>query len=38
VLFLAVVIGAAAYSLGERAKPFVDFTTSVFEVVQRYPD
>ena len=36
VLFLAVVIGAAAYSLGDRAKPFVDFTTSVFEVVQRY--
>lgn len=36
VLFLAVVIGAAAYSLGDKAKPFVDFTTSVFEIVQRY--
>ncbi|MEC3978122.1 dicarboxylate/amino acid:cation symporter [Amycolatopsis sp. H20-H5] len=36
VLFLAGVIGAAAYSLGDRAKPFVDFTTSVFEIVQRY--
>ncbi|WP_329071500.1 dicarboxylate/amino acid:cation symporter [Amycolatopsis sp. NBC_01480] len=36
VLFLAVLIGAAAYSLGDRAKPFVDFTTSVFEIVQRY--
>ena len=36
VLFLAVVIGAAAYSLGDKAKPFIDFTTSVFEIVQRY--
>ncbi|WP_158892038.1 dicarboxylate/amino acid:cation symporter [Amycolatopsis anabasis] len=36
VLFLAVIIGAAAYSLGDRAKPFVDFTTSVFEIIQRY--
>ncbi|PXY37285.1 dicarboxylate/amino acid:cation symporter [Prauserella flavalba] len=36
VLFLALVIGAAAYSLGDRAKPFVDFTTSVFEIIQRY--
>ncbi|MFI5606269.1 dicarboxylate/amino acid:cation symporter [Amycolatopsis sp. NPDC051903] len=36
VLFLAVLIGAAAYSLGDKAKPFVDFTTSVFEIVQRY--
>ncbi|AHH98406.1 dicarboxylate/amino acid:cation symporter [Kutzneria albida] len=36
VLFLAVVIGAAVYSLGEKAKPFVDFTSSVFEIIQRY--
>lgn len=36
VLFLAVVIGAASYSLGDKAKPFVDFTHSVFEIVQRY--
>ncbi|MFF0146862.1 Na+/H+-dicarboxylate symporter [Amycolatopsis sulphurea] len=36
VLFLAVVIGAAAYSLGDKAKPFVDFTTSLFEIIQRY--
>jgi Na+/H+-dicarboxylate symporter len=36
VLFLAVIIGAAAYSLGDKAKPFVDFTSSVFEIVQRY--
>ncbi|UJW33344.1 dicarboxylate/amino acid:cation symporter [Saccharothrix sp. AJ9571] len=36
VLFLAIVFGAAAYSLGDRAKPFVDLTTSVFEIVQRY--
>ncbi|WP_020668174.1 dicarboxylate/amino acid:cation symporter [Amycolatopsis nigrescens] len=36
VLFLAVIVGAAAYSLGERAKPFVSFTTSVFEIIQRY--
>ncbi|MFC9257626.1 dicarboxylate/amino acid:cation symporter [Amycolatopsis thailandensis] len=36
VLFLAVLIGAAAYSLGDKAKPFVDFTSSVFEIIQRY--
>ncbi|GAA3539839.1 dicarboxylate/amino acid:cation symporter [Amycolatopsis ultiminotia] len=36
VLFLAVLIGAAAYSLGDKAKPFVDFTNSVFEIIQRY--
>ncbi|RJQ83762.1 dicarboxylate/amino acid:cation symporter [Amycolatopsis panacis] len=36
VLFLAVVIGAAAYSLGDKAKPFVDLTTSLFEIIQRY--
>ncbi|MCP2234670.1 dicarboxylate/amino acid:cation symporter [Prauserella halophila] len=36
VLFLALVIGAAAYSLGERAAPFVDVVTSVFEIIQRY--
>lgn len=36
VLFLALVIGAAAYSLGERAAPFIDVVTSVFEIIQRY--
>jgi len=36
VLFLALVIGAAAYSLGDRAKPFVDVVSSVFEIIQRY--
>ncbi|MFD8499675.1 dicarboxylate/amino acid:cation symporter [Amycolatopsis sp. NPDC059657] len=36
VLFLAVIIGAAAYSLGDKAKTFVDFTTSAFEIIQRY--
>jgi Na+/H+-dicarboxylate symporter len=36
VLFLALIIGAAAYSLGDRAKPFVDFTRSAFEIIQRY--
>ena len=36
VLFLAVLVGAAAYSLGDKAKPFVSFTTSVFEIIQRY--
>ncbi len=36
VVFLAVIAGAAAYSLGERAKPFVDLNASVFEIVQRY--
>lgn len=36
VLFLALIIGASAYSLGDRAKPFVDFTASVFEIIQRY--
>ncbi|QWF79360.1 dicarboxylate/amino acid:cation symporter [Amycolatopsis sp. CA-230715] len=36
VLFLALVLGSAAYALGDKAKPFVDLTTSVFEIVQRY--
>jgi Na+/H+-dicarboxylate symporter len=36
VLFLAVLIGAAAYSLGDTAKPFIDFTASAFEIIQRY--
>lgn len=36
VLFLALIVGAAAYSLGDRTKPFVDFTSSVFEIIQRY--
>ncbi|OLT41345.1 sodium:proton antiporter [Saccharomonospora sp. CUA-673] len=36
VLFLALVIGAASYSLGERAEPFVNVVSSVFEIIQRY--
>ncbi|RZQ62890.1 dicarboxylate/amino acid:cation symporter [Amycolatopsis suaedae] len=36
VLFLAILFGAAAYSLGDRAKPFVDLAESLFEIVQRY--
>ncbi|GAA1975489.1 dicarboxylate/amino acid:cation symporter [Amycolatopsis minnesotensis] len=36
VLFLALILGSAAYALGDKAKPFVDLTTSVFEIVQRY--
>lgn len=36
VVFLAVVAGAAAYSLGDRAKPFVELNGSLFELIQRY--
>ncbi|MGW0894989.1 dicarboxylate/amino acid:cation symporter [Saccharopolyspora sp. NPDC002578] len=35
VVFVALIIGAAAYSLGDTAKPFVDFNRSAFEVIQR---
>lgn len=35
VVFVALIIGAAAYSLGDTAKPFVDFNRSLFEVIQR---
>jgi len=36
VVFLAVIVGAAAYSLGDKAKPFVELNASVFAIVQRY--
>jgi Na+/H+-dicarboxylate symporter len=36
VLFLALIVGSAAYSLGDRAKPFVEFNNAVFEIIQRY--
>lgn len=35
VVFVALLIGAAAYSLGDRAKPFVAFNESLFEIIQR---
>ncbi len=35
VVFVALIIGAAAYSLGDTAKPFVEFNRSLFEVIQR---
>lgn len=35
VVFVALVIGAAAYSLGDKAAPFVAFNRSAFEVIQR---
>ncbi len=35
VVFLALLVGAATYSLGEPAKPFVALNRSVFEIIQR---
>lgn len=35
VVFVALLIGAASYSLGDKAAPFVEFNRSVFEVIQR---
>ncbi|MCU1627982.1 MAG: sodium:proton antiporter [Pseudonocardia sp.] len=35
VVFVAVLVGVAAYVLGERAAPFVTLTRSVFDVVQK---
>ncbi|MEU6131723.1 dicarboxylate/amino acid:cation symporter [Saccharopolyspora sp. NPDC047091] len=35
VVFVSLIIGAAAYSLGDTAQPFVDFNRSLFEVIQR---
>ena len=35
VVFVALLVGAAAYALGERAEPFVAFTRSAFDVVQK---
>ncbi|GAA2781410.1 dicarboxylate/amino acid:cation symporter [Saccharopolyspora taberi] len=35
VVFVALLVGAASYSLGDKAAPFVDFSRSAFEVIQR---
>ncbi|MFB9904715.1 dicarboxylate/amino acid:cation symporter [Allokutzneria oryzae] len=35
IVFLAVVIGIAAYKVGEKAEPFVAFNRSLLEVVQK---
>lgn len=35
VVFLALLVGVAAYALGERAEPFVAFTRSAFEIIQK---
>jgi len=35
VVFIAILVGFAAYALGERAAPFVDFTRSAFDLVQK---
>ncbi|KAA2251236.1 dicarboxylate/amino acid:cation symporter [Solihabitans fulvus] len=35
VVFVALLIGLAAYSLGEKAAPFVAFNRSVFDIVQK---
>ncbi|MBP2474656.1 Na+/H+-dicarboxylate symporter [Crossiella equi] len=35
VVFLAVVVGIAAYKIGERAKPFVDVSRSALEITQK---
>src|SRR5699024_8504887 len=35
VVFVSLLVGAASYSLGDKAQPFVDFTRSVFEIIQR---
>ena len=35
VVFLALLVGVAAYALGERAEPFVALTRSAFEIIQK---
>ncbi|ACU40195.1 dicarboxylate/amino acid:cation symporter [Actinosynnema pretiosum subsp. pretiosum] len=35
VVFVSILIGFAAYALGERAKPFVDLTRSAFDLIQK---
>lgn len=35
VVFVSLIVGAAAYSLGDRARPFVEFNRAVFEIIQR---
>lgn len=36
VVLVALLIGAAAYSIGEKARPFVELNQSFFELIQRY--
>ncbi|SDH58790.1 Na+/H+-dicarboxylate symporter [Actinokineospora alba] len=35
VVFVAVLVGIAAYSLGERAAPFVAFNKAIFDIIQK---
>ncbi|MFC0109967.1 dicarboxylate/amino acid:cation symporter [Kibdelosporangium aridum] len=35
VVFLALIVAAATYALGDRAKPFVTFNQAVFDVIQK---
>ncbi|WP_433873078.1 dicarboxylate/amino acid:cation symporter [Saccharopolyspora sp. CA-218241] len=35
VVFVSLIVGAAAYSLGDKAEPFVRFNQSAFDVIQR---
>lgn len=35
VVFLALLVGAAAYALGDRAKTFVDFNQAAFDIIQK---
>ncbi|MEV4731691.1 dicarboxylate/amino acid:cation symporter [Saccharopolyspora sp. NPDC049426] len=35
VVFVSLIIGAATYSLGDKAAPFVNFNKAAFEVIQR---
>nr|WP_199740593.1 dicarboxylate/amino acid:cation symporter [Saccharopolyspora rhizosphaerae] len=35
VVFVSLIVGAATYSLGDRAAPFVAFNKAAFEVIQR---
>ncbi|GAA3843191.1 dicarboxylate/amino acid:cation symporter [Saccharothrix violaceirubra] len=35
VVFIALLVGFAAFALGERAAPFVDFTRAAFDLVQK---
>lgn len=35
VVFLALLVGAAAYALGDRATPFVSFNQAAFDIIQK---
>lgn len=35
VVFLALLVGAAAYALGDRAEPFVRFNRAAFDIIQK---